>query len=234
MHPPHRGALLPTQSNHLSNNVLCFTSMDTGSVDPREKICEQVEADGGRQDNDTSSVKRRRRASITISRFGEIDPKSKLASSIPPRPNAQSTFYRAQINNRSTHSFASSSAESEGSDELCTEDDHPRVTQLETIPGRRSISTTLESILPRRLTRTRSAQVIRKDSGTKMVIGVSVEREIVESPEQDEAAACSRVHTRHSTHSLSPSLTGSHWTVGGDWFGRRKGKGRSHTFSSAR
>jgi len=70
-------------------------------------------------------------------------------------------------------------------DERAHVEDNHRVTQMLHIAGRQSISKAVGSLLPRRLSRARSSNIVLEDAN--VVIGVSVEEATVESAEDAEA-----------------------------------------------
>lgn len=83
------------------------------------------------------------------------------------------------------------------------EDGH--VTQLHQIAGRQTISQTVEGLLPRRLSRARSANVLAAGDA-RMVIGVSVEEATRESGEGGEASRAS-VHAPGGLRSQPSRIT---------------------------
>ncbi|TFK45099.1 hypothetical protein BDQ12DRAFT_718206 [Crucibulum laeve] len=174
----------------------------------------------------------RRRGSISISRIGQLQltDEDYKSSQGPPTPKrvpsiaSHSPFYQAQIANDSIASFASG-ASGLSNDNAHTEDDH-HVTQMEQIAGRQSISKKVGSMLPRRLSRARSANVIAAGDAN-MVIGVSVQEATVETPEdedEDERSGAS-VHApgglRYQASRMS--MPGSVPPSKGSWVTRAKG-----------
>ncbi|KAF8891873.1 hypothetical protein BD779DRAFT_153865 [Infundibulicybe gibba] len=129
-----------------------------------------------------SKSKSRRRGSISITRFGELaDESNSKGSQGPSTPSqvssiaSQSPFYKAQMTNDSNTSFASGASAHTDDLEAHTEDNH--ITQMHKIAGRQSISKTVGGLLPRRLSRARSAHVIA-NGDANVVIGVSVEAKV--------------------------------------------------------
>lgn len=88
--------------------------------------------------------------------------------------------------NDSTNSFASGASAHYGDEAAHVEEDS-HVTQMHQIAGRQSISKAVGGLLPRRLSRARSANVL-STSEANMVIGVSVEEATVESAEGAETS----------------------------------------------
>lgn len=168
--------------------------MDPSYPEPLEQAFQRVEAETERRAQEElaaaqrsaadgpSSGKERRRGSISISKLGElaVAGPSELLSSGPPTPNRLSmipSFYEDQLN----HSFDSFSSAHLGQD-ADTEEDHG-VTQLHIVGGRQSmsISKAVGNLLPRKLSRARSATIVSTEASTNVVIGVSVEEATAEA-----------------------------------------------------
>lgn len=82
-------------------------------------------------------------------------------------------------------------------------EDDVHVTQVQQIAGRRqSISKAVGNMLPRRISRARSVNVLAPSptSDTNVVIGVSVEEAIIDAPE--EAAEAATGHGRATVYAL--------------------------------
>ncbi|KAH7921443.1 hypothetical protein BV22DRAFT_1038658 [Leucogyrophana mollusca] len=126
----------------------------------------------------------RRKKSVLVSRFGQPleGQGGNDASASSPSPLAtvasKSTFYHTLANPRSVESFISEGADLED-DTYHLEDDH-HVTQVERIAGRQTLPKTMGAILPRRLSRTQSQNVL-SSANTNVVIGVSVEEATVDA-----------------------------------------------------
>ncbi|KIK61166.1 hypothetical protein GYMLUDRAFT_43248 [Collybiopsis luxurians FD-317 M1] len=196
-------------------------------------------------DAPTLSVKAQRRGSISITRFGqltdELSSKESTATSPPNSPTAfittlaaQSTFYQSQILSTSRDSLVSHASDNEG---LHAEEDN-HVTQIHRIAAPRSLSRTVGSFLPRRLSRARSRPVIEDVDGT-MVIGVSVQAAtatVEESSAPDsESPLPQATVTAGNNHSLTPTLnskasksslrsisSSSNWVPNSNWVTRAK------------
>ncbi|KAJ7281460.1 hypothetical protein C8J57DRAFT_1500159 [Mycena rebaudengoi] len=181
------------------------------SVDePLEKIFREVEEENERRAQEemhdsvssritrvdsSDNLKKRRRGSISISRFGQLSSSDHL--SVDGSPSAPLTpalsdiasktpFFQQQMRNGSQTSFASGGSAGEDAHE---EDHH--VTQMHTIGPRQSISRAVGGLLPRRLSRARSSVLpsAGESSGGNVVIGVSVQAATVETPENGELGA---------------------------------------------
>jgi len=175
-----------------------------GFPEPLEKIFQKVEEESERRAQEdvasefaesktnvapaTNQVKNRRRGSISISRFGQLAEESLKGSQGPPPTlstiASRSAFYQVQAANDSAKSFASGASADLDDEGAHLEDVH--VTQMHQIAGRQSISKTVGSLLPRRLSRARSANILAGEGN--VVIGVSVEEATVESAEGAEAS----------------------------------------------
>lgn len=88
-------------------------------------------------------------------------------------------MYAASVQNSSTHSLAS-----ELSDEEAHAEDAHGVTQIHQIAGRQTISKAVGGLIPRRLSRSQSANVMSSRDAS-MVIGISVQEATVEAAEDD-------------------------------------------------
>ncbi|KAF5384481.1 hypothetical protein D9757_006453 [Collybiopsis confluens] len=196
-------------------------------------------------DTQTISVKARRRGSISVTRFGqltdELTPKDPRPTSPPNSPTtfittlaAQSTFYQSQILNHSRDSLGSHTSDNENGH---AEDDN-HVTQIHRIAARQTLSRTVGSLLPRRLSRARSRPVIEDVDGT-MVIGVSVQAAtalVEESYTPDsEVPIPQATVTTGGRRSLAPTLnskpsksslrsitSNSNWVPSTNWVARAK------------
>lgn len=178
--------------------------MDLACPDPLEKIFQQVEEQNelraqlaevddsvpstiARMDS-SDNLRKRRRGSISISRFGQLSPDqtSEASSGGPMTPAlsdiaAKSPFFQAQLRsqNGSQTSFASGAS---GADDTHDEEDH-HVTHMQTIAPRQSLSRAVGGLFPRRLSRARS--VLPPAGEPSVVIGVSVAAATVEGPGTD-------------------------------------------------
>lgn len=118
------------------------------------------------------------------------------------------------VQNGSANSIASGRS-AHLDEEAHKEEDH-HVTQVHQIVGRHTISKAMGNLIPRRLSRARSASVIA-NGDANMVIGVSVEEATVESPVDIEASRRVIVHapgnlrsqTSHGSMACSTSATSS-------------------------
>ncbi|RDB25166.1 hypothetical protein Hypma_007981 [Hypsizygus marmoreus] len=197
-----------------------------GCPEPLEKIFQKVEEESERRaqeeianqrteaaltENAASSatvrVKNRRRGSISITRFGQLADESAKGPSTPKIVSAvasQSAFYQAQVSNESTTSFASGASAHFDDDNAHLEEDN-HVTQMHRIVGRQSISQTVGGLLPRRLSRSRSANVLLAGEAN-VVIGVSVEEATVEAAEGAEMSGTS-IHAPGALRNQPSRLT---------------------------
>ncbi|KAJ8474451.1 hypothetical protein ONZ45_g15945 [Pleurotus djamor] len=141
--------------------------------------------------------KDRRRGSVSISKLGELAPGgvSELASNVPPAsnrssmaPTSKADFYQAQM----SHSIDSFSSAHLGEDAK-TEEDH--ITQVQYVnPQPTPISKAVGNLLPRRLSRARSATVVSSLQDSNVVIGVSVEEATAEAQEGHSPVAGAKVY----------------------------------------
>ncbi|KAJ3829625.1 hypothetical protein EV361DRAFT_248834 [Lentinula raphanica] len=154
-----------------------------------------------------SSLKSRRRGSVSITRFGQLtdDSATDPPANTPPASPAiitalasQSPFYQSQLLNTSHESLGSHT----DNDESHAEDDD-QVTQVHRIAARQTLSRTVGSFLPRRLSRARSRPVIEDSDGT-LVIGVSVQ---AATATVEEASGDINSHLPSTTVSVGASLT---------------------------
>ncbi|KAJ7590605.1 hypothetical protein C8J56DRAFT_1046860 [Mycena floridula] len=202
-----------------------------------EKIFEQVEEESERraqlqeylrpeQEDNTLRVKTRRRGSISISRFGQLsdsatsEPGSGASSPLPgvSMLASQSAFYQSRIKNGSNHSLASRVSAHSG-DEGHEEDAH-HVTQIQQIAGRQSISKAVGGLLPRRLSRSQSANVISSGDGN-MRIGISIQQATVENQHPAVAsvqATAASPRSRASQQDLATSFSSK-----ANWMAKAKG-----------
>jgi len=197
--------------------------------EPLEKIFQQVEEESERRAQEDlhnryavapeaaeklksstfSKLRSRRRGSISITRFGELADEVKAKSSQgPSTPSqmssiaSQSPFYKAQITNDSNTSFASDASAHTDNIEAHTEDNH--ITHMHKIAGRQSISKTVGGLLPRRLSRARSAHVI-SNADANVVIGVSVEAKVEATEDAGDTPA--QVHAPGNLRSQASKLS---------------------------
>jgi hypothetical protein len=151
----------------------------------QEAISKMLESSENGGSGSTLKTKESRRGSISISRLGQL-PESwtEKASNGPSTPKRLSTtvsnlaFYQAEVKNGSVKSIASGRS-AHLDEEAHKEEDH-HVTQVHQIAGRHTISKAMGNLLPRRLSRARSASV-NANGDANVVIGVSVEEATVES-----------------------------------------------------
>lgn len=134
----------------------------------------------------------RKKSTVSVSRFGQPSNTNGASSSTSPTASLlatvaqKSTFYHSLANPRSMDSFISEGSE----DESRHLEDDQLVTQVERIHGRQPFQKTVEAILPRRMSRSRSSNVL--SSNTRLVIDVSVEKATVD-------AAYARSEDTHTT-----------------------------------
>lgn len=125
----------------------------------------------------------RKKSTVSVSRFGQPSNSNGTSSSTSPTASLlatvaqKSTFYHSLANPRSMDSFISEGSEDE--DESRHLEDDQQVTQVERIHGRQPFQKTVEAILPRRMSRSRSSNVL--SSNTRLVIDVSVEKATVDT-----------------------------------------------------
>lgn len=123
----------------------------------------------------------RKKSSVSVSRFGQPSTSIGPSSSTSPTPSLlaavahKSTFYHSLANPRSMDSFISEGSE----DESRHLEDDQQVTQVERIHGRQPFQKTVEAILPRRMSRSHSSNVLSPN--TRLVIDVSVEKATVDA-----------------------------------------------------
>ncbi|KAJ7455378.1 hypothetical protein B0H11DRAFT_1819581 [Mycena galericulata] len=210
---------------------------DTMAYDPLEKIFQQVEEQNERRAqqeevedsvantitrvDSSDNLRKRRRGSISITRFGQLsssDHVSDGSSGGPMTPAlsdiaSKSPFFQAQLKsqNGSQTSFASGGSADEAHDE---EDDH-HVTHMQTIAPRQSISRAVGGLFPRRLSRARSSVLpTSREPGNNMVISVAAAT--VELPEDAEPAttvvhAPGALRNQTSKTSIAASLNKTTW-----------------------
>ncbi|KAJ3865001.1 hypothetical protein EV359DRAFT_80882 [Lentinula novae-zelandiae] len=188
-----------------------------------------------------SSLKSRRRGSVSITRFGQLaddtSPKEPPANSPPTTPTtiitalaAQSPFYQSQLLNNSHESIGSHASDNEG---FHAEDDN-HVTQVHRIAARQTLSRAVGSFLPRRLSRARSRPVIEDSDGT-LVIGVSVQAATAtveeSSPAESHlpsttvtvgASLAPKLHSKESMSSLKSTSSNSNWASNNAWVSKAK------------
>ncbi|KAF9479494.1 hypothetical protein BDN70DRAFT_894937 [Pholiota conissans] len=198
-----------------------------GCPEPLEQIFQKVEEESERRaqqarldDLDSVSVekvanaatakrqKEKRRGSISISRIGQRtklvsddyvtkDQVSRSPSVLAFAPNTQ--FYQSHIANLSTNSIASGASQFSNAGAHTEDDNH--VTQMHHIVGKPSISS---KIIPRRLSRSKSASVMAPPGTQNMeanvVIGISIQEAVVESVHEEQDGE--RVATRSRSASV--------------------------------
>lgn len=145
---------------------------------------EQEQSGNELVDPDLVSLSRRghqrKKSSVSVSRFGQPLTSNGASSSTSPTPSLlatvahKSTFYHSLANPRSMDSFISEGSE----DESHHLEDDQQVTQVERIHGRQPFQKTVEAILPRRMSRSHSSNVL--SPSTRLVIDVSVEKATVD------------------------------------------------------
>ncbi|KIK44511.1 hypothetical protein CY34DRAFT_619640 [Suillus luteus UH-Slu-Lm8-n1] len=168
------------------------------SLEPLEERFRQVEEESERRalqeqelsanelvDPDLVSLSRhghqRKKSSVSVSRFGQPSTSIGPSSSTSPTPSLlaavahKSTFYHSLANPRSMDSFISEGSE----DESRHLEDDQQVTQVERIHGRQPFQKTVEAILPRRMSRSHSSNVLSPN--TRLIIDVSVEKATVDA-----------------------------------------------------
>lgn len=96
-------------------------------------------------------------------------------------------FCYCSVQNESIDSFASNRPDGQEDESAYLEHDN-RVTEIHDIARRQSVAQAVGNLLPRRLSRTRSATAIVPLPGSDVVIGVSVEESFGESVEATEPA----------------------------------------------
>lgn len=168
------------------------------SLEPLEERFRQVEEESERRalqeqelsanelvDPDLVSLSRRghqrKKSSVSVSRFGQPSNSNGASSSTSPTPSLlaavahKSTFYHSLANPRSMDSFISEGSE----DESHHLEDDQQITQVERIHGRQPFQKTVEAMLPRRMSRSHSSNVLSPN--TRLVIDVSVEKATVDA-----------------------------------------------------
>ncbi|KAF4616283.1 hypothetical protein D9613_008332 [Agrocybe pediades] len=160
-----------------------------GCPEPLEKIFQQLEKESELRAEEErvytmaqpglpsiKRIKERRRGSVSISRIGQVPEEDVVSENhVPLTPTAmtiaaKSSFYQAQLANTSTASVASGA--SAFSDDLAHTEDNHTVTQMQHIAGK-------PSILPRRLSRSHSTNII--PTSNIEPIGVSVQHATVQT-----------------------------------------------------
>ncbi|KAG1856893.1 hypothetical protein C8R48DRAFT_718106 [Suillus tomentosus] len=164
------------------------------SIEPLEEKFRQVEEESERRamqeqdlstnelvDPDLISLSRRghqrKKSSVSISRFGQPGASSSTSPTSSPLATVghKSTFYHSLANPRSMDSFISERSE----DESHHLEDDQQVTRVERIHSRQPFQKTVEAILPRRMVRSHSSNVL--SPSTRLVIDVSVEKATVDT-----------------------------------------------------
>ncbi|TFY77474.1 hypothetical protein EWM64_g6538 [Hericium alpestre] len=212
-----------------------------------EKIFEKLEAESERraqaqeeEDEEARSIpgklpdstslsttkRNRRRTSISVSRFGQVDdPSKKAAFSVPSAPSyaANTSFYQAQA-----HSPSCDSLTSNGSVDSGHQKESEHTTQVLRIAGKQSLSRSVGGALSRTLYRSRSkASLTYSDiDHPNVVIGVIVE-------EKTAAASSGEQERLETARAYGPSLKDKpsrHTIAGGEtdnpdagWLLRAKG-----------
>ncbi|ESK97289.1 hypothetical protein Moror_17854 [Moniliophthora roreri MCA 2997] len=184
------------------------------------------------QSETISRSRTRRRASISITRFGQLDSESLNSPSKPSSPTVMSAFampiYQARVESGSTDTLSSKHSEDDAHAHL-EDDDH--VTQVHRIAARQSISRAIGNVIPRRLSRVRSRPVFTEgDTTNSMVIGISVQAATMEIPatEDDQppstvVSAAASLKGKSSKSSLrSDNGSGGGGGGGGGWVARAK------------
>ncbi|KAF8237429.1 hypothetical protein L208DRAFT_516752 [Tricholoma matsutake] len=200
----------------------------SGYPEPLEYIFQQVERDTERRAQEELSrnelgefsqlfqtesssakpkTKERRRGSITITRVGQLpDDRPKSSRDLFSKGRfsrfstiaEESPLYQAHLAHDSTNTFSS---RGDGPQDL-EEDEHTTEVQ---ITGTQKFPNAMQSFLPRRLTRSRSVNVVpSKDAN--MVIDVSIEKATVESEKSDQLSQAS-VHLGGSLRKQPSTLT---------------------------
>ncbi|KAF9268508.1 hypothetical protein L218DRAFT_513700 [Marasmius fiardii PR-910] len=176
------------------------------------------------------SGKARRRASISITRFGQVLYNNSFNSPFASRPTSPTTksalaspIYQTHPQAGSTDTLSSDHPSDEDNEHAHAEDDD-HVTQVHRIAPRQSI---VSSIVPRRLSRARSRPIISEgDTSSNMVIGVSVQAATVEvPPNEEQPSAGAVVHTRGPLKNQSSKSTlnsGGGSSNGRGWIARAK------------
>ncbi|KAG2153217.1 hypothetical protein DEU56DRAFT_473164 [Suillus clintonianus] len=165
------------------------------SLEPLEERFRQVEEESERramQEQEQSANElvdpdqarrrhRRKKSSVSVSRFGQPSYVNGSSSSTSPTPSLlaavahKSTFYHSLVNPRSMDSFISEGSENESHH---LEDDQ-QVTQVQRIHGRQPFQKAVGAILPRRMSRSHSQNVL--STNTRLVVDVSVEKATVDA-----------------------------------------------------
>ncbi|KAF7309017.1 hypothetical protein MKEN_01102700 [Mycena kentingensis (nom. inval.)] len=207
---------------------------DLACPDPLEKIFQRVEeqneararqaeaedrvAEALARVDSTENLKRsRRRGSISMTIFGQLDASSDGASA-PTTPAlsdiaAKSPFFQAQLKsqNNSQESFASGGSTAEH------HEDENAVTHMHTIAPRQSISRAAGRLIPRRLSRAASTVIPSANRPrTAEAVVISVAAATVELPENSEPAA-TVVHAPLRNQPSKASMTSSLGLDKGSW-----------------
>ncbi|KAG7091195.1 hypothetical protein E1B28_010246 [Marasmius oreades] len=144
------------------------------------------------------SGKSRRRASISITRFGQMN--SNSSSTIQPTsplPGLASPIYQTHLQTGSSDTLSSGQLSDEDNEDAHVEDDD-HVTQVQRIAPRQSIVRSIGNAIPRRLSKARSRPIMTEgDMSSNMVIGVSVQAatvEVDEAPDEEQPSTGAVVH----------------------------------------
>ncbi|KAI0314633.1 hypothetical protein OF83DRAFT_1285434 [Amylostereum chailletii] len=162
-----------------------------------EKIFQKLEAESERRAREeegtgslggTRSQKQRRRTSVSISRFGQVDDPSLRTTtfSLPSTPAALTTppMYTASQHHVQSSDSLESTSTIEGTPEWRRESEH--VTQVHRIAARQSISRSVGGILQRTLSRSRSKNSLTSVGIDNVIIGVVVEENATVEHREDE------------------------------------------------
>ncbi|KAI0030321.1 hypothetical protein K488DRAFT_87892 [Vararia minispora EC-137] len=139
-----------------------------------------------------SATRDRRRTSISISRFGQVDDPQTTTFSIPTTPTLSTTPHIYTQRHRDSTDSLESTSSTVGAHEHHLESDH--VTQVHRIAARQSIGRSVGGILQRTLSRSRSKPQLVAGADVDVVIGVVVEEAatVEHAPEEDDLRPESR------------------------------------------
>ncbi|KAK7692016.1 hypothetical protein QCA50_005421 [Cerrena zonata] len=176
--------------------------------------------------NTVSTVRQRRRGSVSVSRFGEpteLSPEPILTTSTTPSNRAsrsssvviqKATFYSVQPQQ---HGSADSLASETASDPAkLVEDIHS--TKMATISGRQSLSKAITRRLSRARSRSKEVLITASNINTSVVIDVAVTEATVEvhhSDEEDEEARVELERPKSSAAVYSPNTLKSQRSTSG-------------------
>jgi len=216
--------------------------MDNSEVDSSlEKIFRKVEEESGRRAQDeamdvlvdpvaeasgsTTRLRDRRRASVSISVFGQVHPSetsigkgsnASMSTILSPLANAasKSAFYHPLMKPQSVDTLTS---ERSADDEIMSEDDHHHVTRMQTIAGRhnRILKTVdkVSALLSRNLSHSKRVQATTisiPPNGGDMVIGVSIEQAVEVDQDTSKRTTAYAEGSKHTLRSRASwlSMTG--------------------------